>query len=178
MREWCLQPVGKVHYILPRYFIFSWIIHNTPWIDAAATLHSDSYYNLCFESRASNPSLRRDRQLCGSKVRWYHTAFMSTLTNTAFWRECGASGLSRPYRENGPLFSLLHIGQLLFLLYQNFQTNENSFAADIKSNPSNNNTKQHSANCWGWILIHLHTVSFIVYSSKVVSDSSPIPPWL
>lgn len=28
---------------------------------------------------------------------------MSTLTNTAFWGECGASWLPTPYREKGPL---------------------------------------------------------------------------
>ncbi len=54
----------------------------------------------CWEIE-SNPA--RDRWLCGSCEKWYHTGLMSTLTNTAFWGECGASWLPTPYREKGPL---------------------------------------------------------------------------
>lgn len=70
--------------------------------------HSEaSYYSKCEKTQRrcweieSNPA--RDRWLCGSCEKWYHTGLMSTLTNTAFWGECGASWLPTPYREKGPL---------------------------------------------------------------------------
>ena len=60
----------------------------------------------CWEIE-SNPA--KDRWLCGCCGKWYHTALMSALTNTAFWGEYGASWLPSPYREKGPL-CFLHVG--------------------------------------------------------------------